>query len=203
MLIDAGVDILLHTQLIGAVTEDRKIKAVHLAKKSGIVEMSADFFIDASGDGDLMAFSGCDFQLGRESDGLCQPMTTCFRLSNVDIEKYKKDKPRLQELYRQLKSEGKIKNPRESVLTCDNLGKGIVHFNSTRVVKLDNLLVAGRCLSATHEAHSAVRIMPICACLGEAAGVAAAEALHSQKTAHTLDVSALQKALVANGAQIH
>ena len=31
----------------------------------------------------VMAFAGCEFQVGRESDGLCQPMTTCFRMANV------------------------------------------------------------------------------------------------------------------------
>ena len=66
----------------------------------------------------------------------------------------------------------------------------------------DNMLVAGRCLSATHEAHSAVRIMPICTCMGEAAGVAAAEAVHTDRNAHTLDISAVQKTLVKNGAKI-
>lgn len=38
---------------------------------------------------------------------------------------------------------------------------------------LDNVLVAGRPISTTHVAHSAIRIMPICATLGHAAGVAA------------------------------
>ena len=37
-----------------------------------------------------------------------------------------------------------------------------------------NLLVAGRCISSTHEAQASYRIMPVCCCLGEAAGIAAA-----------------------------
>lgn len=317
MVREAGVDVLFHTQLIGAVTEGRQVKAVRLAAKTEILELCAYFFIDASGDGDLIAFTGCDFQLGRESDSLCQPMTTCFRLGGVDLDKYHEDKPRLQEVYKQWQAQGKLRNPREDILSFEKLGEGILHLNSTRVIKhdptdvfslsaaetearrqvlelyqflqanseafagsfvisiaseigvresrklrgvhiltaeelmncvdfedsialgnymidihnpegqgtyrycfdpeeyyripyrsllpkeTDNLLVAGRCLSATHEAHSAVRIMPICACLGEAAGVAAAQALHSGKTAHTLDIAAVQATLVANGAQIH
>lgn len=41
-------------------------------------------------------------------------------------------------------------------------------------VGMQNLLVAGRCISTTHEGHSSARIMPVCYALGEAAGVAAA-----------------------------
>jgi hypothetical protein len=42
---------------------------------------------------------------------------------------------------------------------------------------IDNLIVAGRPISATHEAHSAYRIMPICTCIGEGAGIAASIAI--------------------------
>ena len=52
----------------------------------------------------------------------------------------------------------------------------------------DNLLVAGRCISATHEAHSAVRIIPICASMGEAAAIAIATALKTSKNVHTVDI---------------
>jgi hypothetical protein len=44
--------------------------------------------------------------------------------------------------------------------------------------EVDNLLVPGRALSATHEAASSARVMPICMTTGEAAGSAAAIAAH-------------------------
>jgi hypothetical protein len=37
-----------------------------------------------------------------------------------------------------------------------------------------NLLIGSRCISATHEAHSSLRVMPVVAGIGEAAGIAAA-----------------------------
>lgn len=314
MVTEAGVDVLLHSAVIKADCEARTVKSVSVATKSGIMEFGADFFIDATGDGELIYMTGCDCQLGRESDNLCQPMTTCFRLGNVDLELYHKDKPSLQEKYKALLSENKLINPRENILTFEGLADGILHFNTTRVVKhnpvdsfeiskaeiiarkqvwemvdflkknsrafenctiisiahhigvresrklkgvhlltadeimnrkhfedavalgnydldihsptgtgtyirhfdetqyyeipyrsllpkeYDNLLVAGRCLSATHEAHSAVRIMPICACLGEAAALAASLALKTNKNIHTINIKDLQARLKENGA---
>lgn len=316
MCVEAGVEVLFHAALCGADVKDGKIRSVLLATKAGLMEMEAESYIDATGDGDLMAFAGCDFQLGRESDGLCQPMTTIFRMSGVDVEGFKADRPRLQEIYKQQQAEGKIQNPRENILTFYGLGEGIVHFNTTRIIKLDptdpfavskaemvarrqifemyrflkentascanaaicntaisigvresrklkgehiltveelkactcfedaialgnydvdihnpagpgtshyyfkdgdyytipyrslvpreisNLLVAGRCISATHEAQASVRIMPICATLGQAAGTAAAVAKQTGTNVHDVDVSKVRSLLRQNGAAI-
>ena len=316
MCVESGVQVLFHATLCGAEVEGRQIKTVLLATKAGLMEACADSYIDATGDGDLMAFAGCDFQLGRESDGLCQPMTTLFRMSNVDVEGYKADRDRIQALYKQHQAEGKLQNPRENILVFFGLGEGIIHFNTTRMIKLDptdpfavsqaemlgrkqmyemytflkencpafrnaaicnvavsvgvresrklvgehvltveelknctrfddavalgnydvdihnpagagtshyyfpdgqyytipyrsflpkeldNLLVAGRCISATHEAQASVRIMPICATMGEAAGVAAAVAKQTKTCVHDVDVAIVQKKLREKGAAI-
>ncbi len=63
-------------------------------------------------------------------------------------------------------------------------------------------LVAGRCISATHEAQASVRIMPICATLGEAAGVAATVAKQDGSTVKAVDVSRVQAELRKAGACI-
>lgn len=316
MCVEAGVEVLFHATLCGANVEAGAVKSILLATKAGLMEAEADSYIDATGDGDLMAFAGCDFQLGRESDGLCQPMTTIFRMSNVDVEGYKADRPRIQALYKQYRQEGKIQNPREDILVFFGLGEGIIHFNTTRMVKLDptdpfavskaemegrrqifemytflkencpafenaaicntaisvgvresrklkgehiltaqelkdctrfadaialgnydidihnpegagtshyyfadgeyytipyrcmlpkeirNLLVSGRCISATHEAQASVRIMPICATLGQAAGTAAAVAKATGTNVHDVDVGKVQALLRKNDAAI-
>lgn len=92
MVAEAGVKVLFHATLCGANVEGREIKSVLLATKAGLMEVSADSYIDATGDGDLMAFAGCRFQLGREADSLCQPMTTIFRMSGVDVAQFKADR---------------------------------------------------------------------------------------------------------------
>ncbi len=316
MCCEAGVDILFHATMYDVVKEEREIKAIRVIAGSEKLELQADFFIDSTGDGNLFYLAGCDYLLGRESDGLCQPMTTCFRMSGVDVEAIKEERPKLQEIYKEHKNQGKIQNPRENLLFFYGIADGIIHFNTTRIIKLnptnpfdvskaeiearrqinetinflkenskacknstlisiasdigiresrklkgeyiltesdlkectrfedsialgnydidihnpsgagtshyyfkdgeyytipyrsllpkeyDNMLVAGRCISATHEAQASIRIMPICACLGEAAGTAVAVAKNTGKNTHTLDIKAVQKILKENGAKL-
>lgn len=135
MLIKAGVDLLFHSYIFEVEKNGEHITAVYAANKSGKQRFEADYFIDATGDADIAALSGCPTQLGREEDTLCQPMTMCFRLVNVDMEKYAEERPEINKLYKKLQSEGKFQNPREDVLIFNNPIDGVLHFNSTRIVK--------------------------------------------------------------------
>ncbi len=62
-----------------------------------------------------------------------------------------------------------------------------------------NLLVAGRCISTTHEAMAAIRVMPTCMAMGEAAGRAAAMAVRRGVEPTEIDVKELQADLLARG----
>jgi glycine/D-amino acid oxidase-like deaminating enzyme len=68
--------------------------------------------------------------------------------------------------------------------------------------KVENLLVAGRCFSATHDAHAAVRSMAQCMAMGQAAGCAAALCLARNRTPRELRVSLLQEELRRLGATL-
>jgi glycine/D-amino acid oxidase-like deaminating enzyme len=63
-----------------------------------------------------------------------------------------------------------------------------------------NVLVAGRCFSATHDAHASVRSMAQCMAMGQAAGAAAAMAAASGRDPRDIDVDALRERLIADGA---
>lgn len=67
---------------------------------------------------------------------------------------------------------------------------------------LEGVLAAGRCISATHEALAATRVMPPSFAIGQAAGEAAAGAVHEGVPPAHVNVSALQKRLVSNGAYL-
>lgn len=65
---------------------------------------------------------------------------------------------------------------------------------------IENLLVAGRCLSADRAVQGAARVMPFCFAMGEAAGLAAAMAAKSSGRTRDVDIAALQAGLRAQGA---
>ncbi len=311
MLIQAGAKLLFHSCLVESTINEGHIESITVVNKSGKQTYYADCLIDATGDGDLAAMSGCSFQLGREEDNLCQPMTLCFRVGNVDVDAYiQNDRKEAIRLYKEYKEAGRIKNVYEKILTFRHPSKGVLHFNSTRIVKknpvdamditeaeieareqafelfafmkehvpsfkdaillstaasigvresrmiegeytltqedllnltkfedsiaagnydidihnpegsgtthhyfksgeyytipyrcltpkkTDNLLVAGRCISATHEAQASCRIMPICFCLGQAAGTAAALATKNKTGVKSIDIKELRTKLI-------
>ncbi|MBO5223903.1 MAG: FAD-dependent oxidoreductase [Clostridia bacterium] len=135
MVQKAGVDILFHAYLHSAKCEAGVIKALEFSTVEGPIVLSAPYYVDATGDAQLAYLAGCPTRLGREKDNLCQPMTLCFRVGGVDVDAFYRDKNRLNELYKQYRAEGKIKNPREDILVFRMTYDGVLHFNTTRVVK--------------------------------------------------------------------
>ena len=314
MALAAHVRLLFHSWLADAQVENSRIRSVSVLNKSGRMDLEADYFVDATGDADLAVRAGCPYHLGRSGDGLCQPMTLCFRVANVDIEKYRRARPMINGLYQKMRAQGKIRNIREDVLIFPNLVGGVLHFNSTRIVRrspvdafdltqaeidareqvwelfrfmkdnidgfqhsellmtaseigvresrmidgeyrltgedlkactrfddsialgnydidihnpegsgtshyyfpqgqyytvpyrslvprrVDNLLVAGRSISVTHEAQASIRILPIVCCLGEAAGTAVGVVHSAGVPCREADVKLLQQRLKRQGA---
>ena len=310
-----GVQALFHAMLCGVEKEGETLAAVQAATKAGVLTFRGRYFIDCTGDADLAVLAGCPYHLGRP-DGLCQPMTLCFRIGNVDIPVYLRNRALMQQKYKEAQAAGRIKNPRENVLIFGTLVDGMLHFNTTRIVKhnptdpfdvteaemlareqmlemyaflraeapgfehsqlvysageigaresrmidgeytltqedlvncvkfedaiaagnydidihnpegsgtshyyfpagtwytvpyrclqprnAENLLVAGRCISSTHEAQASYRIMPIVTTLGQAAGTAAAIAARQDISVKKIDTAELQRALKAHGAVI-
>lgn len=336
---EAGVELLLHSWVGGVIKEGDKIVGIEAYNKSGKQEIYAGVVIDATGDADVAALAGLEFELGDET-GNCMSPTLCFRVGGVDTEKlyryldenpdqignhprlgsYIKDHRQsvtLQGFYRliaEAKEKGDLKislpesgigmslqprygefnvnatrvpgiNPldaadltyaelkerdnvrqlfefmkkyfpgfedayllqtasqvgvRESrrivgeyVLTLDDIkekrqfedavvrskwahsdthsGKNMqwsfefyegpywIPYRSLIPKQTDNLLVVGRSISATRKAMASIRIMPICASTGEAAGAAAAIAVQNGITTRKVDIKELQNVLKKQG----
>ncbi len=316
-MIAAGVKVLFHATLCGVAKDGAHITSVTVATKAGNLTFEAKMFIDCTGDADLCTMAGIPTMLGREQDNLCQPMTLCFRVGNVDKKTFYANRQVWQAKYKEWQAAGKITNPREDILVFDHPIEGVLHFNTTRIVKhnpvdpfdvtkaemearkqvielmnffreeqipgmenarliytapsigvresrmligdyvltgkdlvacekfddaiaagnydidihnpegsgtshyyfpegtwytipyralipraedCDNLLVGGRCISADHEAQASIRIMPICATTGEAAGIGASVAIDGGTTVQNADIAKIQSILTETGA---
>ncbi len=314
MLEEAGVDLLFHTYLSNVVKEDEKIKSLKFLARGKEVELFADYYIDATGDAQLSYLANCPTLLGREGDNLCQPMTLCFRVGNVDAEAFYKSNTKLQQEYAKSLENGEISIPRENILVFSTPIKNVLHFNTTRVIKknptdpfdfseaeivarkqvfeiydfikkhadgmeqsflmstameigvresrkiigdyvltendckncikfddaiascnyeidihnpegigtslyyfkkgeyytipyrslvpkgIDNMLVAGRCISSDHASQASYRTMPTVCTIGQGAGTAIAQAIKKGITTRQIDIKELQQELLNDGA---
>jgi hypothetical protein len=285
MVLEAGVDLVMHSTVVGADVDGGVIKNLILEDKSGRHAVAGEMFVDTTGDADVAAFAGAPFNYDRHPWGV----NIDFRLGGVDIAKERafRDKQpeehqlilnRLSELisgrmyWGPSVGEGIVWGGAPHVFDVDGLNsrdltrvevkgrraviKGLDYIKSNmpgmegaflldtssqvgvretrRIVgeyilteedeigcrkfddaiasslfdipyrclislKVDNLLVGGRCISTTHEAQGPIRNIPPCMVTGQAAGVAAAIAVKSGIRARDLDPQEVIEALIQQG----
>jgi hypothetical protein len=308
---EAGVRVLLHSQLAQVNRRGRAIASAAVLTKGGPIEVRARLFIDSSGDLDLMAQAGAPF-LGLDEGEALQPATMMFRLGPIDFAAFDgmtaatksalaargvaegalpraalhcSRVPRSDDGWFNVTrlaidasdpfalSGGEREGRRQALaaarfiaanvpgckrarlvafapqlgiretrriaglltLTADDLRQGAefidtmalgaypidVHHTGDANITfeelgadhvyalpyriavpqgLDNALVAGRGLSATHEAHGAIRVMPTAMAVAQAVGTAAALLAASNQPAAQLDPATLREKLRAAGA---
>lgn len=136
MCLEAGVTLQLHTLIADALTDGDRVTGIVTHSKSGREELAAPVTIDATGDGDVAARAGAPFEIGRREDGLMQPMSMHFRMAGVDMARMP-TREEISALYKRDKDAGLLHNPRENVLWFDTPHPDQVHFNTTRIVKVD------------------------------------------------------------------
>ncbi|MCF7838657.1 MAG: FAD-dependent oxidoreductase [Candidatus Marinimicrobia bacterium] len=80
----AGAEVLFCTRAVDVVKDGDTITHVILHNKSGFQAAAAKAVIDATGDADVAALSGCPTLLGREEDRLMTPVTLQMHMDHVD-----------------------------------------------------------------------------------------------------------------------
>jgi hypothetical protein len=98
-----------------------------------------------------------------------------------------------------------IHNPKGSGTVLKRLPPGEAYDIPLRALMpkgAEGLIVAGRCISGTHEAHSSYRVMPIVMATGQAAGVTAALAARQGLQPKQVSVKSVQGELVRQGASL-
>src|SRR5436309_12709361 len=86
MLVEAGVQVLLHCQCVSVVVEDGRVRGVITESKAGREAWLAKVTIDCTGDADIAARAGVVCDMGGADGGL-QPPTLMFCLAGVDTER--------------------------------------------------------------------------------------------------------------------
>jgi hypothetical protein len=277
-----NIDVLFHSFLFGAKAENGKIEYCEVVNKSGIMKVYAKIFVDGTGDADLAHLSNCQYQMGRDGDGMYQPMTHCFRLADVnpdheDLRAFPhvldtvlhfnathvynnnplnvfdltaaemEGREQAYAMYMDIKAKYRgyenskllmtgaqigVRETRRIVGTyvlteqdlwnCkkfeDSIARGCygvdIHDPKGKTENLmqhlqnddyytipyrclvplgvSNLLVTGRPISSTHEAHSAIRVLPICTSIGHGAGIAAFLAASKEISPQNVDAGEIQ-----------
>ncbi|CAN5340289.1 FAD-dependent oxidoreductase [soil metagenome] len=142
MASEAGVSVYFFAQVVGVFKSDdgKNITGLAIQSKEGRHVITGKVFIDSSGDGDVCAQAGAQFQVGRQSDSALQPMTMIFKLDNVDTaraQEYLKGDGGCRRAWQAAKARGEVTVPRENLILNPAPKPGQWQFNSTRVVGLD------------------------------------------------------------------
>ena len=83
MMQDAGVEFTYFTNLIDVITDGSYVETAIISSKSGIFGVKAKMFIDCTGDGDLSAMAGAEYEKGDENGSMMAP-TLCSIWSGID-----------------------------------------------------------------------------------------------------------------------
>lgn len=88
MAAEAGVKLLLHSWGTQAIVENGAVKGVIFESKSGRKAVLGKVIIDGTGDGDIMASAGCDFEDGFDPRLRAANMALVWRFGNVDFNRF-------------------------------------------------------------------------------------------------------------------
>jgi len=138
---EAGVEILLHSTFVEGTSENGFVKSVTLYAKGDKTVVGAKVFIDTTGDGNVCACLGAQYSLGRESDGLCEPVTLMFMVNGVDEARavYPSfgTNPDLEEKMAQYVADGRISSPAGHIILIEGYEKGTACVNMTNLCRVD------------------------------------------------------------------
>ena len=96
-----------------------------------------------------------------------------------------------------------IHDPKGADVDFQGLRPYEIPYRCLLPLQIEQLLVAGRCISADHDAHARSRNMPACMATGQAAGIAAAVAIDEGVTVRRVSVAKVQEKLRALGMPLH
>lgn len=217
LVTEAGSDLLLHAWAYEALMDGSRVAGTRLVSKQGILNVRAHVTVDATGDGDVAAEAGAEFEQGRDNDGLLQPMSIMYTVPGGDASRGRRSRneahsgtrlPDSRRPHRRTTKRG-CRGPQGLVRdrhpqsqrggTGPRLAEKVQPYDipcGCLVPKrVDGLLVAGRCISGSHEAHASYRVQQIAMAVGAASGAAAAIAAKSRIAPRDVEAKNVQAAI--------
>ena len=84
LLRERGVEILLHAPVSGVLTAGNRVQGVEAECREGKRAFHARCLIDCTGDGEVAFRAGVPFEIGRDGDGLMQPVSIMYLIGGID-----------------------------------------------------------------------------------------------------------------------
>lgn len=144
MVIKSGCNLLLHTVVIETECVNNRVSSITIVNKGGIKKITGDIFIDCTGDADLLAMSGGEYEYGDEN-GMVQAGTLCFRIANFDTDRFmvyaKKEGEtgNLKVASAKAKADGKFPVKGDKVAGFSLIAKGVAAVNFGHVYNINPL----------------------------------------------------------------
>ena len=163
---ELGVKLLYHAFFSKTIVEKGIVKGVIVQAKNGAMGIRAKQVIDCTGDGDVAASAGCDFEYGEEGTGNCQPVTFMFTIGGVDYERVRKfrgDDYKLRHVWAEAQKNGDMRPFQDGIMGWwwtptrpDQLGINFTHVNYIDSRKAEDLTAAT--IEARKQAYESIEV---------------------------------------------
>ena len=141
LLQDCGANMLFHSTFIHANMNGSHIQSIRLLCGSELADISADVYIDATGNGFVAKSAGVDYCKGRESDHLMQPVSLMFSVGGVDDTRAVYPSfgthPELEQKMQQYINSGLLQEPLGHIILVPGYHKGTANVNMSNLTNID------------------------------------------------------------------
>lgn len=139
---NAGIDVLLHTQVVDVLAEGDRITHLVVYNRSGLQAVKARAVIDATGNADVAFRSGCETVKGRREDGKMTVSSLIFHVYGVDQAELTRaieenHDPKFRDLITFLKEKGEWDFPGDLFICSRLIEESEFFVNTNRLIGVD------------------------------------------------------------------
>lgn len=138
MVLEAGANLLYYSFVPAVNMEEKSIKSVTVCNKAGLSQIEAKLIIDATGDLDIAACAGEEYELAGKHGNPVQSLTTVFYMANVnDKRAFSLSQAERTKIMQEAQESGKYQLTRIGGSIHPTPHAGYIHANLTRIPNVD------------------------------------------------------------------